>query len=394
MVMYEEKALTILGSTGSIGCSTLDVARKLRGIIRILAMGAGKNMELFAKQIKEFHPLLVSVYGEKERNELKNRLNGYHEKLEIVIGREGLKSVATYPQSHIVVSAISGAAGLWPTYWAVCAGKTIALSNKESLVMAGNIIMNKARENGATILPIDSEHEAIYRCLCGRHGNDVRKIILTASGGPFWEMPIEEMKDITSSQALNHPIWKMGQKVTIDSATMMNKGLEIIEAKWLFTVGITQIDILIHPQCIIHSMVEYKDGSAMALLSQPDMRFPIARALVYPDWPAIDLPLLDLTRIGELSFHQPDFKKFPCLNLAYQVAQSDESMAVVLNAANEVAVSSFCSKRINFLDIPKIIEVCLNEHAPQALIDIEDAFEIDRWARDRAQHIIDKGDLT
>ncbi|MGA1823192.1 MAG: 1-deoxy-D-xylulose-5-phosphate reductoisomerase [bacterium] len=387
------KKITVLGSTGSIGCSTLDVVRSIKDEIQVTAMSAGKNMELFARQIQEFRPEVVSVFGEKERRDLKNRLNGYLEKLEIMEGREGLKVVSTYPHSHLVISAICGAAGLWPTYWAVCAGKKIALSNKESLVMAGNIIMNKARQKGAQILPIDSEHEAIYQCLRGRDKDDLKKIILTASGGPFWEMPIEHMKNISASQALNHPVWEMGQKVTIDSATMMNKGLEIIEAKWLFNVSAAQIEIIIHPQCIIHSMVEYRDGSLMALLSQPDMRFPIARAIAHPHSPTINLPLLNLTSVGELKFYKPDFIKFHCLRLAYEALESGDSSLIVLNAANELAVFSFCEERINFLDIPKIIEVCLHAHTSKPIINIEDAFEIDRWARNCAQQIIDKGDI-
>ncbi len=309
-------------------------------------------------------------------------------KCEVVAGLEGLTQVAKYDDGDLLISAVSGADGLIPTYEAILSGKNIALANKETLVMAGEIIINKAKEKGVQILPIDSEHSAIFQCLQGRDSKEIKKIKLTASGGPFFFTPYEEFPMIDYHKALEHPTWRMGEKVSLDSATFMNKALEVIEAHWLFDFPIEKIEVIIHPESIIHSMVELCDGNVIALLSTPDMRIPISYALTFPARFPIDLPSLNLFKIKSLSFFAPDLKRFPCLRLGYQAAHAGESMPAVLNAANEIALEAFKHGVINFQYIPQVIEKTLNSHKAIPLHDIDDALRADQWARTQARDII------
>jgi len=380
------KRLSVLGSTGSIGTNTLDVVRRFRDRFQIVALAAGRNVDLLAEQVGEFHPSLVSVPGDEERDTLLERIGRI--KTRVVSGQGGLKE-ASCIDADLVVVAISGSSGLLPTYWAVDSGHDIALANKESLIMAGGIITRLAKERGVNLLPVDSEHSAIFHCLAGRRREDVSRIILTASGGPFREYSRARMEGLTPEMALDHPVWQMGKKVTIDSSTMMNKGLEVIEARWLFNVPAGMISVLVHAESIIHSMVEYIDGSIIALLSIPDMRLPIMKALGFPESLPCDWGALDLARIGALTFAAPDEGRFPCLRLAYQAIEGEESLPVVLNAANEVAVEAFCARRIPYLSIPEVIKRCLDKHSPQSIHRIEDALEVHAWARNAAQRMIE-----
>jgi 1-deoxy-D-xylulose-5-phosphate reductoisomerase len=381
------KRLSIIGSTGSIGTNTLDVVRRFKDRFQILTLAAGKNVQLLAKQIKEFAPLFVSVPSEKEKKALRKEIG--NNDLTILTDQEGLKEAASTPDADLVMVAISGSSGLLPTYWALNSNHNVALANKESLVMAGRIITNLARDKGAQILPVDSEHSAIFNCLMGRKREEVLRIILTASGGPFRDYTLTQMEELTPDMALDHPVWQMGKKVTIDSSTMMNKGLEVIEARWLFDLPASMIKVIIHAESIIHSMVEYKDGSVIALLSVPDMRLPIMKALGYPESLPCNWCYLDLIQTRQLTFSAPDEERFPCLRLAYEALEGEESLPVVLNAANEVAVEAFSRKRIRYLDIPKIIRACLDEHKPQSTLGIEDALKIDQWAKHTAKKIIE-----
>ncbi|MGA1796645.1 MAG: 1-deoxy-D-xylulose-5-phosphate reductoisomerase, partial [bacterium] len=379
------KRLSVLGSTGSIGTSTLDVVRRFTDRFRITALAAGRNVDRLAEQVREFQPSLVSVPGDEERDSLLNEIGTTG--VRVVTGQEGLKEAACI-DADLVVAAISGSSGLLPTYWAIDSGHDVALANKESLVMAGGIVTRLAGEREVTILPVDSEHSAVFHCLEGRRMEDVSRIILTASGGPFREYTRAQMEGLTPEMALDHPVWQMGKKVTIDSSTMMNKGLEVIEARWLFDVPATMISVLVHAESIIHSMVEYKDGSIMALLSIPDMRLPIMKALGFPESLPCDWGALDLVKAGPLTFAEPDQVRFPCLGLAYQAIEGEESLPVVLNAANEVAVEAFCARRIPYLSIPEVIKRCLDKHLPQSIQRIEDALEVHAWARNAAQRMI------
>lgn len=382
----EIKKLSILGSTGSIGTNTLDVVRRFKERFQVVSLAAGRNIKLLASQVREFSPSFVCVPGESERDALKKELGDTD--LFIDTGQNGLRQGASLQDADLVVIAISGSLGLLPTYWAIESGHNVALANKESLVMAGGIITRMAERKGVRILPVDSEHSAIFNCLMGRKREDVAKIILTASGGPFLDLSLKDMEGLTPDQALDHPVWQMGRKVTIDSSTMMNKGLEIIEARWLFDYPAKDIKVIVHPESIIHSMVEYIDGSVIALLSVPDMRLPIMKALAYPEELPGDWCRLDLAKAGSLTFLEPDRERFPCLRLAYEALEGKESLPVVLNAANEIAVEAFCEKEITYLNIPKIIEMCLERHSPQSITDIEVALDIDRWAKDTAKKMI------
>ena len=309
----------------------------------------------------------------------------------IVAGPEGLQEVASFAGADIVLSAISGAAGLLPTLAAIEAGKDIALANKETMVIAGDIVTEKAREKGVSILPVDSEHSAVFQCLQGQQHGNIKKIILTASGGPFLNYKKSELKKVTVSEALRHPRWKMGKKITIDSASMMNKGLEVIEAKWLFDLEMEQIDILIHPQSVVHSMVEFVDGSLLAQMGIPDMRTPIAYALTYPERIKNDLPLLDLAKTKNLEFLQPDVKKFTCIRLAYEAGTCGGTMPAVLNASNEVTVEAFLDKKIKFVDLPEIIDKVLSGHKVVKKPALEELLQADKWARMQAKEIIERG---
>lgn len=383
------KKITVLGSTGSIGVSALDVVEKNPRRFRVVALAAGKNIKLLQKQIEKFRPLKVSVSDDQSASELRNLLPPKI-RTKIFTRTEGLQEVASFAGSDIVVSAISGAAGLLPTLAAIDAGKDIALANKETMVMAGDIVTKKAKEKKINILPVDSEHSAIFQCLQGQEHKNINKIILTASGGPFFKYKTNELKKVTVGQALKHPNWKMGKKITVDSASMMNKGLEVIEAKWLFALEMDKIEIMIHPQSVVHSMVEFVDGSILAQLGIPDMRTPIAYALTYPERMKNDLPQLDLIKTGNLEFHEPDIKKFPCLRLAYEAGICGGTMPAVLNAANEIAVGAFLGEKIKFVDLPVIIDKVLGMHNPVIKPSLEDILQADNWARVRTKELIER----
>jgi 1-deoxy-D-xylulose-5-phosphate reductoisomerase len=381
------KKITVLGSTGSIGVNALKVVRSNPEKYRVVALGAGRNIDLLLTQTKEFRPLAVSVLDGALAEELKSRL-GTDSKVEVLSGPEGLIRLAGLEEAETVISALTGAAGLLPTYEAIKAGKQVALANKETMVMAGPLVVSEAKNNGVSILPIDSEHCAILQSLVGHPREDLKRVIITASGGPFKDLSLEKMREVTVSQALKHPNWDMGPKITIDSATLMNKGLEAIEAKWLFDLDMDQIGILIHPQSIVHSMVEYRDGSVVAQLGIPDMIVPISYALSYPRHFETAVPSLRLDEIGDLSFEKPDFERFRCLDLAMKAADLGGSMPAVLNGANEIAVASFLDEKIGFLDIPDIIEKVMEMHKPYPIDSIEKVEEADRWARDTARTLL------
>jgi len=351
----------------------------------VLGLGAGRNIELLKEQIHRFKPRLVSDMSERLADRLSADLD---DPPEIVYGPEGLIRVATLEEADLVVSALVGAVGLVPTLSAVSAGKTVALANKETLVMGGKVVMGEARRRGVDILPIDSEHCAIFQSMVGHQKGDVRRIILTASGGPFLDYPIERLCDVTPEQALKHPRWKMGRKVTIDSATLMNKGLEIMEAHWLFDLPVEKIDVLIHPESAVHSMVEYVDGSILAQLGVADMRIPIAYALSYPDRLEVGLPSLDLPRIGSLRFLAPDRARFPALELAIRALAVGETMPAVLNAANEFAVSAYLNGDLKFTGIPKLVESVMESHEVREVQTLEDVLKADQWARQRAEEVL------
>jgi len=383
------KKITILGSTGSIGFSALDVIKKNPGRFRVVALAAGQNVKLLKKQIEIFKPKIVSV-GTKE-NALKLRQDlALNNKIKILYDKEGLNEIASFPAADIVVSAISGAAGLLPTLAAIDAGKDIALANKETMVMAGEIVNRRAKQKKVKIIPVDSEHSAIFQCLQGENIENLKRIILTASGGPFLNFNVNELKQVNLNQALKHPRWKMGKKITIDSATLMNKGLEVIEAKWLFNQDIGSIDVLIHPQSIVHSMIELIDGSVLAQMGIPDMRTAIAYALTYPERIANDLPSLNLFQTEKLEFRAPDLKKFPCLRLAYEAGFCCGTTPAVLNAANEIAVAAFLEQKIKFIDLPKIIDKIINTHICTIDPSLKDIINADSWARIKTTEIIER----
>ncbi len=383
------KKITVLGSTGSIGVNALDVIEKNPGRFQVVALAAGRNIQLLQKQIERFRPQIVSVSDDQGACELRSHLPK-KARTRIVSQTAGLKEVASFANADIVLSAISGATGLIPTLAAIDAGKDIALANKETMVMAGDIVTKKAREKGVKILPVDSEHSAIFQCLQGQKHENINKIILTASGGPFFNYKKSDLKKVTLSQALKHPKWKMGKKITVDSASMMNKGLEVIEAKWLFNLDINKIEVLIHPQSIVHSMVEFVDGCVLAQMGIPDMRTPIAYALAYPERINNDLPLLDLVKARNLEFYQPDIKKFPCLRLAYEAGICGGTMPAVLNASNEIAVEAFLKKIINFVDFPGIIDKVLHAHKSIKDPSLEDILNADEWARTQTKELIER----
>mgnify|MGYP001304151293 CR=1 FL=1 len=385
------KKISLLGSTGSIGTSTLDVIKKNPDRFEVMALSAGRNVELLKKQIECFKPPVAAVIDSDHASRLKDEL-GKWSKTKILWGVEGYEEIASLANVDMVVSAIVGAAGLIPTVTAVEAGKDVALANKETMVMAGPIVVEKAASRNVKILPVDSEHSAIFQSLVGHNKGDVRRIILTASGGPFRETPKERLKAVTLKDALNHPTWEMGKKITIDSATMMNKALEIIEARWLFDLNASQIDVVIHPQSIVHSMVEYKDGSVIAQLGVPDMRIPIAYALSYPERSGAGVTFLDLCKERTLEFYPPDGDKFPALRLAYRAVEEGGTVPVVLNASNEVAVDAFINGRIGFTDIARVVEETVHFHKPREQKTISDIMEVDQWGRNTAEEIIGRID--
>lgn len=377
------KRITVLGSTGSIGLNALEVIERSPEKYRAIALTAGRNVELLEKQIEQFRPVGVAVLEEDLADTLRTRLDK-NAATEVLSGTEGFVHLATLEQVDTVISAMTGAAGLVPTYAAIEAGKNIALANKETLVMAGPLIVDEAKKQGISILPIDSEHSAVLQSLQGHPREDVRRIILTASGGPFRNFSLEDMEKVTPGQALNHPTWNMGKKISIDSATLMNKGLEAIEAKWLFDLRMDQISILIHPQSIIHSMVEYRDGSIIAQMGIPHMITPISYALSYPRHMETHLVSLQLDEIGTLTFQKPDSNKFPCLGLALQAGEIGGSMPAVMNGANEIAVDAFLNGKIGFLQIPELIKKTMEVHTPSPIDSIEKVMEADSWARNMA----------
>ena len=382
------KGISILGSTGSIGCNTLKVIEHL-GDFRVVALGAGRNMPKLAEQIARFKPELVSVDDEACAESLERELHAAGAATpKIKLNSKGLEAVATHPEAETVVSAAVGAVGFVPTLRAIEAGKRIALANKETLVMAGELMTRAAAASGAEILPVDSEHNAIHQCLRGESTKEVRRVILTASGGPFRDWSKTEIANATREQALNHPNWKMGDKITIDSATLMNKGLEVIEARWLFGFDADHISVVVHPQSVVHSMVELVDGSIIAQMGVTDMKHAIQYALTYPDRRENCMPPLDLAQLSELSFEEPDTDRFPCLELAYKALRLGGTAPAALNAANEVAVAAFLDGKIGFADIARINKAVLNAHAQQDAESLEAVIEADREARSAAEELL------
>ncbi len=353
------KKLSILGSTGSIGTQTLEVVRN-NGDIRVTALAAGSNIALLEKQIREFRPSLACVWDPEKAKELKTAVADLP--VRVVSGMDGLLEAAVEPEAQIAVTAVVGMIGIRPTIAAMEAGKDIALANKETLVTAGHLIMPLAREKGVRILPVDSEHSAVFQCLNGENRRQIHKILLTASGGPFRGRTMDEMKNVTVEDALKHPNWSMGKKITIDSSTMVNKGLEVMEARWLFDVEMDQIQVVIQPKSIIHSMVEFEDGAVMAQLGTPDMKLPIQYALYYPERRFLPGERLDFWKLNQISFEKPDFDNFPGLKLAYEAGKTGGSLPTVYNAANEFAVSEFLNRRISYTDIPRMIEKAMRNH--------------------------------
>jgi 1-deoxy-D-xylulose-5-phosphate reductoisomerase len=380
------KRIAILGSTGSIGRSALAVIDAHRDRLAVAGLAAGENADKLAEQVVRYKPGIVAMATGAATDRL--RALGDLSGLRVAsAGREGLVAVASDPSVDLVLCASAGTDGLEAVLAAIEAGKTIALANKEVLVMAGGLVTDAARRKGVAILPVDSEHNAIHQCLHGRAAAEVRRIVLTASGGPFRGRAAAQLDEVTAADALRHPTWQMGRKITIDSATLMNKGLEVIEAHWLFGLRADQIDVVIHPQSVVHSMAEMVDGSVIAQLGVTDMRLPIQYAFSYPERWTAPLPSLDLVRAGRLDFETPDRTAFPCLGLAYRALQAERSLPVVLNAANEVAVTLFLNGRLSFPSIAHVIEQTMNLHEPAEVTSIEQIRRVDRTARDRAQAI-------
>ncbi len=378
------KNISILGSTGSIGVQALDVIASHAGRFTVTALGAGRNIQLLKKQIDMFRPRLVAVYDEEHAQRLRELSGSGTGMTTIVHGTQGYCEVASLQESEMVLSAMVGAAGLIPTMAAIEAGKNIALANKETLVMAGELVMAAADRQGVMILPVDSEHSAIFQCIQGQRREALKRIVLTASGGPFHTWSKDDLREVTPAQALKHPNWEMGKKITIDSASMMNKGLEIIEACWLFDVSVDQIEVVVHPQSIIHSFVEYWDGSVIAQLGKPDMRIPIAYALSWPERLSRVGPFMDFRKMLSLEFHTPDEEKFPCLPLACEAVKTGGTMSAVLNGANEIAVQAFLDEEIRFTDIAGVIKNVMNAHQTVFLPVLADIINADHEARQRA----------
>ena len=371
------KKIAILGSTGSIGTQTLDVVREHSDELQVVALAAGSNKERLKEQIKEFHPKLVSLSDEKKAQELKEELAG--EQVEVVCGMEGLIEVAGADSADVVVTAVVGMMGILPTMEAIKKGKDIALANKETLVTAGHLIIPMAKEYGVSILPVESEHSAIFQSLQGEPKAALDKILLTASGGPFRGKSAEFLETVTLEDALNHPNWSMGPKITIDSSTMVNKGLEVMEAKWLFGVDYSQIEVVIQPQSIIHSMVQYVDGAIIAQLGTPDMRVPIEYALFYPERRSLSGDRLDFSKLSQITFEKPDYKVFRGLSLAIEAGKTGGTMPTVFNAANERAVAKFLKGEIKYTDIVRSIEKCMDAHKVSAHPDLEEILATEQW---------------
>jgi len=375
------KKIAILGSTGSIGINTLWVIDKFHQHFEVVGLAANKNVDLLEKQIRKFHPKIACLFNEEKANELSRKLKDHP--CEIVTGQAGLSKVACQKEVDLVICAMVGAIGLIPLIEAIEAKKQIGLANKEAVIMAGKIVMRLASENGVKILPLDSEHNAIFQCLEGKAPNTIKRIILTGSGGPFRQR--EDLENITTTETLKHPTWRMGEKITVDSATLMNKGFEVIEAHYLFGVPVVNIQVVIHPQSIIHSLVEFIDGSMLAQMSVTDMRIPIAYALSYPERFEDVVSSLDLIQIKQLTFEEPDLDKFPCLAYGYEAGKKEGTLPAVLNAANEIAVRKFLDKEIKFTDIHKIIKKVMDKHKIIDNPTLEEILTADNWAREEAK---------
>ena len=379
------KKVVLLGSTGSIGTSTCKVVEDLPNDLELIGLAAGRNVDLLREQVGQFNPQMVSVTDPAAANEFANEFNGTPN---VQCGDEGLLALATLPEADIVLIAIVGTAGLQPALAAIRAGKDIAVASKEILVMAGEIVMAEARKHGVKVLAVDSEHSAIFQCLDGKSVDSVRQIWLTASGGPFREKPADEFADITVEQALKHPSWEMGRKITIDSSTLFNKGLEMIEARWLFDIEMPRVKVVVHPQSVIHSMVEFVDGSMLAQLSTPDMCLPIQYALTYPARADSDRVRTSLAEIGRLDFEEPDVERFPALDLARRAGNEGGTLPAVLNAANEVAVEAFCDRQLSYMGITESVAAVMAAHEVVAQPALEEILEADSWARNAAQNVI------
>jgi 1-deoxy-D-xylulose-5-phosphate reductoisomerase len=377
------KAITLLGSTGSIGTQTLDIVAQYPDQFRIIGLAAGNNVELLAQQVRQFRPEIVAIGNRDHLSALREAIVDLDVQPILVSGGSGVVDVARFGDAEAVVTGIVGCAGLLPTIAAIEAGKDIALANKETLIAGGPVVLPLVEKHGVKLLPADSEHSAIFQCLQGVPAGGLRKILLTASGGAFRDLPVEKLASVTVADALKHPNWTMGRKITIDSATLMNKGLEVIEAHYLFGMDYDQIEIVIHPQSIIHSLIELQDTSVLAQLGWADMRLPLLYALSYPERIYTDWERLDLVKAGSLTFRAPDHEKYPCMQLAYAAGRSGGTMTAVLNAANEQAVALFLEEKIRFLDIPRLIETVCDRHQAdhQAAPMLEDILEADRWAR-------------
>jgi len=380
------KKVAILGSTGTIGRNTLDVIRHHRRHFRVTALAAGSNIRLLEEQIRKFRPEIVSLERKEDAEFIRNRFK--KDSLRVTYGLDGALEIGGNPDNDIVVSAITGINGLKPTLAAVRAGKSVALANKESMVVAGSLLRAEARKSGARIIPVDSEHSGVLQCLAGENRRNVKKVTLTASGGPFFRTALSELREKTVEEALAHPRWKMGKKVTVDSATLMNKGLELIEARWLFDFKPGELDVLIHPQSIVHALVEMRDGSVLAQLSPTDMKIPIQFALTYPERGDAVLPPLDLARIGALEFYPVEAKRYPLIRLATWALREGGSAAVALNAANEVAVEAFLARRIGFLAISDVIHRAVDGHEQRTVRTLDDILDVDRLMRERTSQII------
>jgi len=383
------KNVAILGSTGSIGTSTLAVIEHLKPRFRVVGLSAGQNVARLVEQAERFEPEVVSVEKKEQAEEFRRLYKGPG--LRVVHGPEGAEEVARLTANHIVVSAITGIKGLRPTLAAVESGRRVALANKESMVVAGRLIRDTAGRSGAEIIPVDSEHSGVFQCLAGVTKADVRRVILTASGGPFFRTPLQEIAVKTVDEALLHPRWKMGRKVTIDSATLMNKGLELVEARWLFDLEPARLDVLIHPQSIVHSLVEMRDGSYLAQLGPTDMKLPIQYSLTYPDREPSSLPALDLAKVQTLEFYPVEAARYPLLGLARRALGEDESLAAVLNAANETAVEAFLARKISLPDITRIVAHALEGHSPSRLESLEDILRVDGETRSLTEKFIERG---
>ena len=381
------KKISILGSTGSIGTQTLDVVRANRDKFEVVAISANSSINLLLEQIKEFKPKYVAVYNEASAKVLKEMIPS-DINIEVLSGMEGLVTISSLDEIDVLLTAIVGMIGLVPTLEAIKKGKTIALANKETLVTAGQLVMEEAKKNNVKILPVDSEHSAIFQCLNGENNKEIESLILTASGGPFRGKTKSELLNVTKNEALKHPNWSMGRKISIDSSTLMNKGLEVIEAKWLFDVNTDKIDVVVHPQSIIHSMVQFVDSSIIAQMGCPDMKLPIQYALTYPDRILNDFERLDFSKLTSLTFEKPDLETFPCLKLAYDSLNMGGTYSAVLNAANEVLVNEFLEDKIGFYDIPYYIEKTLDAHKSISKPSLEEILHIDKWSRDFVKECI------